>query len=452
MDVTVKRREENGNQCLLSADLFEALELVENKKYTLHVGHSNATVTFKKRQGKISRLSLPHTIFEQLHLLHGMKLNIWKAGDAIYLGPVVGIFVNPTYITNLSKGNIPLTAKKDIQANAVAKCLIYFFSTDHIDWKAKTIQGYTVAPQSNQWTSQTCPFPNVIYDCGVHFPTDQKGKVKRIRQRFREDPGIQFINNSDYLGKWALYTKLSKYKEMRPYLPETIRYQSVEDLHTMLAKHPLVYVKSFYGSRGREVMTVRKTENGYVIKFYHGVLKSTFVKRFDQIVHLINRFFGDKPLILQEGINVLTYKGRRLDFRLLICKNGSGQWQVIYNQANVAKPGATITTIGKNYKNYDQVYRYFQKTGQCNSMPTDKKLRKETIKIAQYIEKEFGPHGEIGMDMAVDRNGKIWFIEANAKPEKLPIPGLEDTKGVSPQFLSTFQYATFLTKKACGAL
>lgn len=452
MDVLVKRREDKGSECLLSADLFEALGLVENKAYTLHVGHSNATVAFKKRQGKTSRLSLPSTIFHQLLLLENMPLNIWKAGDAIYLGPVVGIFVNPTYITNLAKGNIPLTAKKDIQANAVAKCLIYFFSIDHIDWKAKTIQGYTVDPQSNQWTFQTRPFPNVIYDCGVHFPTDQKGKVKRIRQRFREDPGIQFINNRDYLGKWALYKKLSKYEEMRPYLPETIRYRSVDDLQNMLANHCLVYIKSFYGSRGSEVMTVRKKENGYVIKFYHGGLKSKFANGFEQIENLINHFFGDKPLILQEGINVLTYKGRRLDFRLLICKNGSGQWQVIYNQANVAKPGATITTFGENYKNYDQVYRYFQMPGQCKSMPTDKKLRKETIKIAQYIEKEFGPHGEIGMDMAVDRNGKIWFIEANAKPEKLPIPGFEDTKGVSPQFLSIFQYATYLTKKACGTL
>lgn len=113
----------------------------------------------------------------------------------------------------------------------------------------------------------------------------------------------------------------------------------------------------------------------------------------------------------------------------------------------MAKPGATITTIGRNFKNYDQVYRYFRITRRSQSIPANEKISQETIKIAKYIEKEFGPHGEIGMDMAVDRNGKIWFIEANAKPEKLPIPGLEDTEGVSPQFLATFQYATHLAKK-----
>lgn len=266
MDVLVKRREDKGSECLLSSDLFEAMKLTENKSYTLNVGHSSATVTFRKCPKKSSQLWLPSPIFHQLLLLDRMPLNIWKAGDAIYLGPVVGIFVNPIYTTKLLKGNIPLSATKDIQANTVAKCLIYFFSIDHIDWKEKTIQGYTVAPKSKQWTFQTFPFPNVIYDCGVDFATHQKGTVKRIRQRFHEDPGIQFINNSNYLGKWKLYTRLSKYEEMRPYLPETIRYRSVDDLQAMLARHRLIYIKSFYGSQGREVMSVRKRKNGFIVK------------------------------------------------------------------------------------------------------------------------------------------------------------------------------------------
>ncbi len=454
MDVLVKRREDKGINCLVSAEIYDAMGLVENQSYTLNAGHSASTVTFQKRQDHINRnrLFLPSVLFDELQLLEGMRLNIWKAGDILYLGPVVGIFVNPEYISSISKGDIPETAKKDIQANAIAKCLIYFFSLDHIHWKEKTILGYTFSPASNQWVFRAFPFPNVIYDCGVHFATHQKEKVKRIRERFHEDPGIQWINNSDYLGKWALYTKLSKHEEMRPHLPETLRYDTLDDLRYMLSKHRLIYIKSFYGSRGREVMSVKKKENGFVIQFYHDGLKIKRAKRVDQIQSLISRFFGNKRLILQKGLNVITYNGRRMDLRLFICKNDTGQWQVIYNQANVAIPGATITTIGRNFKNYKDVYRTLRKTGQGKWLPTDQEIRRETIIIAHYIEKEFGPHGEIGMDMAVDRKGKIWFIEANAKPEKLPIPGLEDTKGVSPQFLAVFQYATYLTKKYSGAL
>lgn len=278
-----------------------------------------------------------------------MSLNIWKAGDAIYLGPVVGIFVNPIYISFLSKGNIPLTARKDIQANMVAKCLIYFFSLDHIDWQDKTIQGYTVDPESNQWTFQTFPFPDVIYDCGVNFPASKKSKVKRIRQRFREDPGIQFINDRDYLGKWELYTKLSKYEELRPYLPETIRYQSVDDLQTMLAKHRLIYIKSFYGSRGREVMSVRRRKNMFIVKFFHSGLRNRIVKRVEQMEELIKRFLGNKPLIIQEGIDVITYKKRRVDLRVLICKKRFRQ------MASDIQPGQ----CGKAWRNHYDDWKKF---------------------------------------------------------------------------------------------
>lgn len=52
MDVLVKRREDKGSECLLSANLFDELGLVEDKEYTLHVGHSSATVTIRKSQGK----------------------------------------------------------------------------------------------------------------------------------------------------------------------------------------------------------------------------------------------------------------------------------------------------------------------------------------------------------------------------------------------------------------
>ena len=42
-------------------------------------------------------------------------------------------------------------------------------------------------------------------------------------------------------------------------------------------------------------------------------------------------------------------------------------------------------------------------------VPTDTEIRKAAITIARHIEKEFGQFGEIGMDLGVDEQGKIWF-------------------------------------------
>ncbi|WML33594.1 YheC/YheD family protein [Clostridium sp. OS1-26] len=60
-------------------------------------------------------------------------------------------------------------------------------------------------------------------------------------------------------------------------------------------------------------------------------------------------------------------------------------------------------------------------------------------------EKEFGSFGEIGMDMAVDIYGDIWFIEANTRPDKLPIPRLCDHQEILAEAVNIFEYAKFLT-------
>ncbi|MFO7262886.1 MAG: hypothetical protein A6D91_03585 [Bacillaceae bacterium G1] len=447
MDNHVNITVTEGSDGFLSADVYRSLYLRPSEPTTIRVGHSSAEVVLHPlANSRRSELRLPGPVLEQLHLLPGMPLNLWKSGSALRLGPVVGIFVRPDYLTAIAQGRVPLTAKKDVQANAVAKCLITFFSVDGIRWEEQTIRGWTYSPAHKRWISRWFPFPDVIYDRGVHYPPSLKPKVKAARARFRADPHIQFINNSDYLGKWELYTRLSQYPEMRPYLPETRRYESIRDLETMLQNHPLVYIKSFYGSQGKEVMSVAKVTKGYRVKFYHNGIQRWRAVSLSQIETWIRRFFGNKPLVLQRGIDLLTYKGRRIDLRVLLCKDGTGQWKAIYNQANVSLPGSTITTIGRNFKNYTDVYRLFRRIGKPARLPTDDTIRRETIRIARYIDKAFGPQGELGMDMAVDRQGKIWFIEANTRPEKLPIPGLEDTRGVSPQFLAVFQYATFLTK------
>ena len=58
-----------------------------------------------------------------------------------------------------------------------------------------------------------------------------------------------------------------------------------------------------------------------------------------------------------------------------------------------------------------------------------------------------GNFGEIGMDMAFDENGRVWFIEANTKPDKDPEPGLDDMEEVPPQSLSILQYAKYMMLK-----
>jgi hypothetical protein len=445
MRIKIRRGKHTSNACYICPKIFEVLGLKENKSYTLHVGHFKEPVQFKAKKKQTNSISLPSTKYHALRLVNGTNLNVWKVHRNIYIGPVVGIFVNTRYRSCLLRGDIPFSARKEIQANRISNCLIYYFSIDDINFKKREICGCTVDPISRTLVRRTLPFPNVIYDRGVKFKQSQKSTVKWIREKFRDDPEIQLINNVEYLGKWQLYERLNKYWESSRFLPQTVRYTSLNDLTDMLRKHRIVFVKTFYGSRGREVMSIERENKHYKIMYYQKGIQRLYADTIQQIAKYVQKFIAKKPAIIQQGIDLVTFNDRRLDLRVLITKDGRGKWKVIYNQANVAKSDATITTIGKDFRNYKDIYPSL--SVKTSILPTDSYIRRNTIRIAKIIEKEFGSLGEMGMDMAVDQKGKLWFIEANSKPQKNPIPGLEDRKGISPQFLYIFEYAKYLAKR-----
>ncbi len=244
--------------------------------------------------------------------------------------------------------------------------------------------------------------PNVIYDRGVNFSLKQKKSVKNIRKKFQNHPSIYFINNQDYLGKWQLYKKMAQYPEMRKYLPETRRYCSFIDLESMLKKYNYIFLKSFYGSHGKEVLSIEKNDNQFRLNFFKKELKTVLVENIQSLKEYVEDFIGVKPFIIQEGIRLLKFKGSNMDIRVLIEKNYKNQWKAIYNQARIAQKKFTITNryVGASIENYQKIYSYLNFRS-YKYLPTDQQIRKVTITLAEYIEKAFGSFGEIGMDMAI---------------------------------------------------
>ncbi|MFY9415885.1 MAG: YheC/YheD family protein [bacterium] len=68
------------------------------------------------------------------------------------------------------------------------------------------------------------------------------------------------------------------------------------------------------------------------------------------------------------------------------------------------------------------------------------------LEIASVLDGQLGPFGELGLDLAIDEGGAIWFIEANTKPDKDLVVGLDKIDGIHSQYLSIFEYAGYL----CG--
>jgi glutathione synthase/RimK-type ligase-like ATP-grasp enzyme len=354
--------------------------------------------------------------------------------------PLIGVLVNDKYFLYHTGTQF---AAKLMQANEIAQCTVCFFSLPDIDWRNKEIVGTMFSRDDSRLTRHLLPFPDIIYDRCVYLLSDQNTKLEEIRRRFKTLSDIQFIN-SGKLEKWPVYQRLSLCREARDYLPDTVLFRHFDDLKNMLFNYDQIFIKTSPGSGGRGVISVERLRQCYQLSFYrHGAHRTLTASSLNDIKVYLSGMMGAKPekMIIQQGIRLIKHDGRLLDLRILLVKNKFSQWIPIYNQARIAQKGAVITnlSLGGDVADYRDLSLALE--AQYPDLPSDTQLREICVLLAKCIESRLGPFGEIGMDMAVDESGKIWLLEGNSKPSKLPEKMIEDTVGVSPQFLMILEYA-----------
>lgn len=446
MNIIIKKFSESKNDytCILPENVFKNLGLSENIKYNINLGQLSGYSFFSPGEDTKNRMYIPEKLFNRLFLLDGLSLNIKMENDSLNLGPVVGIFINSKRFYAYEDGTAD---KHEMKAGREENCLSYYYSFEDVNWKDKIINGFTLEPGSDKWIKAWFPFPNVIYDRGTRFYEEQKQTVKELRQRFIDYPGIQLINSLNYLGKMKTYEKLSKYTEMCAFLPKTMKYTNFNDVIIMLKQNDFIFLKFTFGSEGKQVLSIEKLKNQYKLVHYDDGLKEEYVSSIEELRKIVEDFVEDRRFVIQKGIRLLKYKGQVFDMRVLISKDTKGEWRVIYNQSRIAKSDFTITNYcaGGNLDLYENIYPYLKSSYPDKKIPDYNMIGEAAILIARYLEKEFGAFGEFGMDMAIDVNGRTWFIEANTKPDKELIEGVDDLNEIPLQNIAIFEYARYLS-------
>lgn len=481
MEIQVRKIPQKGSEdpCLIPRQAFDYLNLSTDVIYEIHVGQRSQASCFNPDKTYGNYLCLPENIFDKFLLIEDMALNIWIVNKDIYLGPVIGIFETPKTLERIATGGAEYYEIQHMKASISENCLSYYFSVEDIDWETENVRGITFLEESDEWGYFWLPMPNVIYDEGVFLTKELKQLAKQIRKGFRNYPDIQFINSRNGLNKWELCERLSKYPSIRKYIPETIIYTAFDDIHPMLEKHHTIFLKSFYGSKGQEVLSVERDNGMYKVHFYdysEQELKEFTFSDGRDIKEFINDFFEDSDLVIQQGIRLLKFHGHNFDMRVMLQKYDKGIWECSFVTCRIAKGCSTITNVsaGGSLGVFELIYPELCSQYGKELVPDKEELIETAITIATHIEREFGPFGELGMDMAIDSSGKIWLIEANAKPDKgidlehtditygkpvtmllleimeksgsAPLKGLDSSEVLIPQALATFKYAKFLTK------
>ena len=291
---------------------------------------------------------------------------------------------------------------------------------------------YTCKQDSLVYKMVTIPQVNLVRN--THYFMDQgfTGRFEKLR-----DQNYHFINLPLYqqLNKIQNYDYLSLNDHLKYHVPPT-KPLSYEDLNSFIRQYNKVILKPVYGSKGRGITVIEKAQNGY--KVYQTSTSTTSGANIKQKIIPYSQFkqFYDKTFrragsfLVQQWIQFQEYNGHPFDIRAVVQKNGKNKWQITSRVARVAGNNSLVTNLSQGGEMVSlselQLKNY-------------RAVRKFSRKVAMAFEKLYPWAAEMGIDLAIDQDGKIWYIETNFCPEKIRW---------STIYKTPFEYAYYMYKKS----
>lgn len=450
MDFVKVIYKKSDNGCCYLTDEQNELYCNGDKDKNISIKFGSLNINLKKvlevtTETDSNILYLSEDLKSQIYIPDNSLLQIRKIQENhIDIGPLVGVFINCKKIASLSENKTDSVYDQISLAINKLRGICCFFSPGDIDWEKRLVKGFI--RDGSRWVAHILPLPTVIYDrCFGNY-----GRNHGIEFRKMLGTECHVINSIPKLAKWETICALRKNPNLLDLIPKTIVYNSYKDIEYALLTTNSVYLKPDALYKGKGVYRVSKELNGSfkIENRTESKNEVSFLPSLDDIDEIINHYavLGGGYLI-QEEIKKAYYKGYPFDFRLLYQKDWQGTWQPMGIAVRIGAPGSIITSprSGGAVVEFSKVLKYtFQEE------PTTKNGLYENViavgrGVVTTIEQEFGDCVELGLDMTIDINRKIWIIEVNGKPLKVSLKWLNNPDLMVRCYSRPIEYAVFLT-------
>lgn len=421
----------SGYALVLPREALAALDLVPGQTVLLRAGHRGQSVWLQAgprgRQPDLAWLSRPLTEF--LPLPPGQRFWLRHDDDnSLRLGPVLGFLS----LRSIYAGQrlCPYAGDQRFFADACRLAsrtggLAYVFGPDDIDWDTRTTRGYTYQArpvagrpgmQSWRWAPGVFPLPDVVYNRILGRSRELSRPIREVEQHLRSLPGTAAFFNPGYFDKWHVNEVLDRDGEARRFLPATLQ-ASPRHLRELLLSMRAVYVKPRAGFAGRGIMRVeRLARDRYRVIRITGARAVGRVTTWSGVARLVGRKALQQPAIVQQAIELPSIRGRNFDLRAMVQKNERGAWRLTALVAKLASPG-NITTHIRTGGEAQFVEPILTQVFGLFAAEVRQDVEAAVLTVAASLERGLGEElGELGMDVAVDREGRPWILEVNAKP------------------------------------
>lgn len=134
---------------------------------------------------------------------------------------------------------------------------------------------------------------------------------------------------------------------------------------------------------------------------------------------------GRRTFLIQEGIDLLPYRDSLVDIRTIAQRNQKGRWEITGMFAKQAPSGHAVTNVKAGGVAF-HVNDYFRGIGYDDERQF--RIRRDLETLSLRIVRQFARRYSnklYGLDIGLERNGKLRLIEINTRPSVLILKDID---------------------------
>ena len=302
----------------------------------------------------------------------------------------------------------PQKVRKAYTYSVVAKAEginFFYFTPGKVNIKDQTINGKIY--ENGDWHEREFPFPDVIYNASYPLTDKAKDIVDFLYDI------IPFTSHS--VGNKLYVDKLiKKGKSFDQFRIPTIELDDVNQLMEMVHLYPKVIIKPLSGHQGKGIVFIEKEGNEkYKVNDAGEV---SFYKK-EELVEFASQKIQEEEYLAQQFICCQIKSGQVYDLRLHVQKNGEGKWVITSIYPRVGTVGSITSNMGSGGFTCF-LDTFLQKEFEDSWFNIKRTLEYFAINFSNHLDSLYDDVSldELGIDVGIDENQKLWLFEVNWRP------------------------------------
>lgn len=290
----------------------------------------------------------------------------------------------------------------------------YVFSPLDVDPDRRRVRAWVWTRQG--WRKAWQPLPTVVHDRMWGLEPQARERYEQALALLRDEMGIP-VFNPDFGSKYDVHQTLSARDELKAHIPETHPF-APEALVELSMRYPSLYIKPARGRQGKGIYRLVRRGQSLFVTYRAGKV-GAHTKRlpsYEAALAVLSRAAETDSYIVQQGLNLVRLRGGTVDIRAIVQRDGSGAWRVSAVGCRVGPPGGFVSNLhaGGRAVGLPVLLRRLPKAAKPGTLR--RRIEALALATAQALGDVHPTLGEIGLDVGIDQEGRLWILEVNRQP------------------------------------